>query len=200
MQGKGYNRLSTRLIIANKYISQRLVELGCGKAKTHNLNFPTKEQVPSCLIRHFVRGYFDGDGSVSDGRTPQVDIIGTTDFLLPLQDILFKELSFNKTVLNQRHKNVDNNIRSLQISGNKQCIKFRDWLYEDATIFLKRKKEIFDSYTPFERVERKCSIDNCNNKHSGNGYCRNHYYEFCGGKEKRREYYLKTMNSQVKIF
>ena len=189
-----------RLIIANKHISQRLVELGCGKAKTHNLTFPTKEQVPSCLIRHFVRGYFDGDGSVSDGRTPQVDIIGTTDFLLPLQDILFKELSFNKTVLNQRHKNVDNNIRSLQIGGNKQCIKFRDWLYEDATIFLKRKKEIFDSYTPFERVERKCSIDNCNNKHSGNGYCRNHYYEFCGGKEKRREYYLKTMNLQVKIF
>jgi len=182
------------MCIANKHISQRLIELGCGKAKTHNLTFPTEEQVPSCLIKHFVRGYFDGDGSVSGGRTPQVDIIGTIDFLLPLQNILFKELSFNKTVLNQRHKNVDNNIRSLQIGGNKQCIKFRDWLYEDATIFLKRKKEIFDSYTPFERQEIKCSVEGCDKKHSGKGYCRSHYYEFCGGKEKRREYYLKTIN------
>ena len=181
-----------RLVIANKHISERLVELGCGKAKTHNLTFPTEEQVPSCLIRHFVRGYFDGDGSVSNGRTPQVDIVGTIDFLLPLQNILFKELSFNKTVLNQRHKNVDNNIRSLQIGGNKQCIKFRDWLYEDATIFLKRKKEIFDSYTPFERQEIKCSVEGCDKKHSGKGYCRNHYYEFCGGKEKRRERFIKT--------
>lgn len=140
-----------RLVIANKHISQRLVELGCGKAKTHNLTFPTEEQVPSHLIRHFVRGYFDGDGSVNSGKAPKVDIIGTMCFLESLQDVLLHELFFSKTRLNQRHKERNNNIRSLQIGGNKQCIKFRDWLYEDATIFLKRKKDIFDSYLPFER-------------------------------------------------
>ena len=183
-----------RLVIANKHISQRLVELGCGKAKTHKLTFPTEEQVPSHLIRHFIRGYFDGDGSVSGDKQKLFSFEGTINFLLSLQQILIKELSFSETKLCQRHKDRDNTIRSLRYCGINQCILFRDWLYKDATIYLERKKNIFDSYVPFEKIERKCSIEGCDKKHSSNGYCRNHNYEFCGGKEKRRERFIKTGN------
>ena len=181
-----------RLVIANKHISQRLVELGCGKAKTHNLTFPTEEQVPSHLVRHFIRGYFDGDGSVYGDKQKQFSFVGTIEFLLPLQQVLVKELNFSKTKLDRRHKDIDNNIRSLRYGGVNQCIKFRDWLYKDATIYLERKKNVFDTYIHFERVERKCSNNGCDKKHSCNGYCKNHYYEFCGGKEKRRERFIKT--------
>ena len=144
-----------KLVIANKHISQRLVELGCGKAKTHNLVFPTEEQVPSHLIRHFIRGYFDGDGSVSGDKQKQISFVGTTNFLKLLQQILMIELGFSETKLTQRWKDRENEIRSLIFCGTNQCIKFRDWLYEGATIFMKRKKEVFDTYAPFERVERK---------------------------------------------
>ena len=181
-----------RLVIANKHISERLVELGCGKAKTHNLIFPTEEQVPSHLIRHFVRGYFDGDGSVSGDKQKQFSFVGTIDFLLPLQQILVKELNFSKTKLDQRHEDREDSIRALRYCGINQCITFRDWLYKDATIYLERKKNIFDSCISFERVERKCSVDGCGKKHFGNGYCKNHYYEFCGGREKRRERFKTT--------
>ncbi|MAX51482.1 MAG: hypothetical protein CMH22_05840 [Methylophaga sp.] len=179
------------LDITNKHISERLVELGCGKAKTHTLTFPTEDQVPKHLQRHFIRGYFDGDGSVSGNKQKQFSIVGTINFLLPLQEILMEELNFSKTKLDDRH-NKEDEIRSLRYCGINQCIKFRDWLYEDSTIFLKRKKEIFDSYSPFERQERKCSVEGCDKKHSSKGYCRNHYYEFCGGKEKRRKRFKET--------
>ena len=136
------------LTIANKHISQRLVELGCGKAKTHNLIFPTEEQVPKHLQRHFVRGYFDGDGSVSGDKQKQFCFVGTINFLLPLQQILIEELGFSKTKLDQRHKDREDSIRALRYCGINQCIKFRDWLYEDSTIYLKRKFDVFSSYKP----------------------------------------------------
>ena len=135
-----------RLVMESRKISERLVELGCGKAKTHNLVFPTEEQVPKHLQRHFVRGYFDGDGSVSGDKHKQLSFVGTIDFLLPLQQILIEELGFSKTKLDQRHKERDNEIRSLRYCGINQCITFRDWLYKDATIYLERKYDIFHSY------------------------------------------------------
>lgn len=134
-----------RMVIQNKHISQRLIELGCGKAKTHNLVFPTGTQVPKYLQRHFIRGYFDGDGSVSGDKQKQFNLVGTINFLLPLQQILIEELGFSKTKLDQRHKERDNEIRALRYCGINQCIKFRDWLYKDATIYLERKKELFYS-------------------------------------------------------
>jgi len=134
-----------RLAISNKHISQKLTELGCGKAKTHKLTFPTEEQVPNHLIRHFIRGYFDGDGCVSGNKQKLFSIVGTINFLIPLQEILIKELNFSKTKLDQRHKERNDNIRSLVYCGINQCISFRDWLYKDATIYLERKKIFFDN-------------------------------------------------------
>lgn len=181
-----------RLVIANKHISERLVELGCGKAKTHNLVFPTEGQVPKYLQRHFIRGYFDGDGSVSGNKQKQISIVGTINFLKPLQQILMSELDFSETALDQRHKDINNEIRSLRYCGINQCIKFRDWLYEGSTIFMKRKKEVFDRYNYSERVEVKCSIEGCGNKNYKKTFCRNHEYEFCNGAEKRKERFRLT--------
>lgn len=167
-----------RLVIANKHISQRLVELGCSKDKTHNLIFPTEEQVPKHLQRHFIRGYFDGDGSVSKGKKAKIDIVGTICFLNTIQNILSNELDFYEKKLNQRNKSIDNEIRSLQICGIKQCISFRNWLYENATIYLDRKKKIFDNYNKHIKLERKCSIKKCSEKHLQKGFCREHYNEY----------------------
>lgn len=132
-----------RFVIANKHISHRLVELGCGKAKTHNLTFPTEAQVPKHLQRHFIRGYFDGDGSISGDKQKQISITGNEGILKDIQEILVNELSFSKTKFDKRWKTADNDITSLRYCGKNQCIKFRDWIYKDANIFLDRKREIF---------------------------------------------------------
>jgi DNA-binding transcriptional regulator WhiA len=128
-----------RLTISNKHISKRLVELGCEKAKTHNITFPTEEQVPQHLQRHFIRGYFDGDGYISNTpRSPKLSIMGTLDFLLEIQ----KLIKTNRP-LKHRHKERDGNVRALELSGKELIIRFRDWMYKDSTIYLERKKERF---------------------------------------------------------
>lgn len=135
-----------RITISNKHISEKLVELGCGKAKTSILKFPTNEQVPQYLIHHFVRGYFDGDGSVSNGKWFKIDIISTPEFLLDLQYILKDNIDINVTKLNYSKKySKEVNIATLNIGGRLQCIRFKEWLYKDATIFLERKKKVFDT-------------------------------------------------------
>ena len=80
------------------------------------------------------------------GKKLKIDIVGTEKFLQFIQEILNKELGFFKTKLNRRYKEREDKIRCLQIYGINQCLKFREWLYKDATLFMKRKKDIFDSY------------------------------------------------------
>ena len=59
-----------------------LIKHGCVPKKSLILKFPTEEQVPEHLIRHFIRGYFDGDGWFSNTSSCfQVGIIGTEDFI-----------------------------------------------------------------------------------------------------------------------
>lgn len=41
-----------------------LDRLGCTPKKTSTLTFPTKDQVPEIFLPDFIRGFFDGDGSV----------------------------------------------------------------------------------------------------------------------------------------
>lgn len=44
-----------------------LIKQGCIPNKSLVLTFPSKHQVPENLMNHFIRGYFDGDGSISYG-------------------------------------------------------------------------------------------------------------------------------------
>ena len=63
-----------------------LKKLGCIEQKSLILTFPTEKQVPSNLIYHFIRGYFDGDGSISKGKKDnyQLCFIGTESFIKTL--------------------------------------------------------------------------------------------------------------------
>lgn len=51
-----------RLLFCSKELANDLAQLGCVNNKSLILQFPTEQQVPQELIRHFLRGYVDGDG------------------------------------------------------------------------------------------------------------------------------------------
>ena len=178
-----------RLVIANNHISQKLVELGCDKAKTYSLIFPSEKQVPKYLVRHFVRGYFDGDGWVGKKA---ICIVSTLNFCNSLAEILNQELNVN-SYIRVRHPERNNNIRMLELS-KKAARLFLSWIYRDSNIHLERKYNRYLKQMDYENSLtqfRVCSIEGCDKKHSSKGYCRNHYYQLCGGKEKRKLRYKK---------
>lgn len=86
------------LSITNKHISKQVETLGLVKAKSLKVTFPTF--LPDSLIPHFVRGYFDGNGSVNMTKAGQlsISILGTTQFCETLKKHFLKHYSKNSIV------------------------------------------------------------------------------------------------------
>jgi len=181
-----------RLVIANKHISIRLNELGCIKAKTYILQFP--KWLTLNLIPHFIRGYFDGDGWVSANmKAPAISIVSTKSFCERLALYLKNKLGIN-TYIRTRHKERNNNIRMLEVSGRNQVKLFLNLIYKNTTICMKRKKEISDSVLKYtiHKLISYCKIDGCDRKYKRKGYCQKHFYQYGGGKDERHRRYIIT--------
>jgi hypothetical protein len=143
--GKSFKRC--RWSCVNKHLHSSLVELGCIPKKSLILKFPDISLFKSKdLIRHFIRGYFDGDGCISY-RTKQHDhmmavVLGTSEFLNEMQ----KYLPFNAIrKLQYNDKSKSEITRTLNYYGE-SGLKFIDFLYQNSTIFLNRKYERYLEY------------------------------------------------------
>lgn len=118
-----------------------LIEKGCVPRKSLILKFPTEEQVPKELIRHFIRGYFDGDGWFTN--TPhcfETGLISTKEFIVEclkiLPDGLKKDSCFKSAGKATRYS----------FYSFSDVYHFLNYLYKDCTIYLDRK---YLSYVDF---------------------------------------------------
>jgi len=134
-----------RLSISSKKISDKLKELGCPQKKSFIIKFPGKGIISNDLLRHFIRGYFDGDGSFSYHHNKSCNcyqysssIVSTENFCLQLSIILKNILNIN-CFIDKRHKNKNTPTRQLHISGTNQVMKFLKWIYDNSKVNLKRK-------------------------------------------------------------
>ena len=132
----------SKMVITSKKMYQDLVNKGFSLDKTNHCLFPSEDIVPKNLQRHFIRGYFDGDGSLAISgdkkyHTYDICILGTTEFLETLKTILNKE----NVKLQKRHKNRDGNVQSLRLCGDNQVYQIMSWLYLDCTVYMERKFE-----------------------------------------------------------
>lgn len=131
-----------RLVISSKKLVNDLKSHGCYQKKTFKLKFPN---LPENMIRHFIRGYFDGDGCITINKkgTLNISIVGTIDLLNDVKQILCKKCNLNNTIYDNRHPNRNNNIRALRYGGNIVVNRIYHYLYDDSTIYLSRKKDKF---------------------------------------------------------
>lgn len=139
------------LSISSNLMSKKLAELGCFQKKSLTLKFPTEEQVPNHLIRHFIRGYFDGDGSFTKYKDSKrdyyrmtVSIIGTIYFTTILKEIIKHKLNINCNLRIRKGKE-DKTTRNLIFGGKNICEKFLNWIYNDCTFYLNRKYQKFQN-------------------------------------------------------
>ena len=113
-----------------------LIKQGCVPKKSLILKFPTEQQVPNYLIKHFIRGYFDGDGWFSNTSSCfQVGIIGTEDFIKGFLNIIEIQNKNNKIFTVHR----EDGAKRYVFGGLNDVTNFLNWIYKDATIYLDRK-------------------------------------------------------------
>lgn len=84
---------ASRVQICSTKMCRDLIDKGCTPTKSLTLEFPNTETVPQDLIRHFVRGYFDGDGcvSINDKNIIIANFVGTSDMLHGISDFLMQK-------------------------------------------------------------------------------------------------------------
>ncbi len=132
----------------SKQLYNTLHERGCVKNKTTHLKWDDIK-VPKKLMKHFIRGYFDGDGCLSFWMHKNKylkshwNITSTKAFILGLQQFIYKRFKY-KGYISQRHQS-NPNTKTIELSGIKQIITILNWLYEDATIYLLRKRNKYNN-------------------------------------------------------
>lgn len=140
--------------VTSNDLCNALILQGCTPRKSLTLTFP---KLTKSLTPHFIRGYFDGDGSVfvskeKHWRSSVVSdvihyrFIGTKAFLESVQDSI--ELGGNLQQVKQ------NKTYELAYKRNKKVECFYKYLYNNATIFMERKKIIFENHINKMKVQR----------------------------------------------
>ena len=124
-----------------------LVEKGFTKDKSYDCCIPPLRQD---IIRHYLRGYFDGDGCLCF-TNKSFHINFTTASKLLSDDVA--------SVLKSNNFNVNENIYvnsfgttmyKIDIYRTQDKINFLDWIYKDCNIYLDRK------YKKYLKVKNKC--------------------------------------------
>ncbi len=134
-----YNN-SSYLRIDSKVLANDLIDLGCIPKKSHKLKFPN---IKNKFISHFIRGYFDGDGSIHFNKpnTIKISFLGTEQFLEKLRSKINNKLNIKMNPITKL-----NSIFVLYYYGD-DARKLCHWMYKNSKdLYLVRKKYRFEKH------------------------------------------------------
>lgn len=135
---------SSCLRLTHRGFSNRCLELGLQPDKSFKIRFPEPSLVPEALLRHFVRGYFDGDGSISFNpdkcRYASLTVIGNAEFISALRQYVTTTVGVGSS----SYPHANGRSMYLGVHGNVQVERVLDHLYTGATIALPRKQSKYE--------------------------------------------------------
>jgi len=112
------------------------------------------EFVPRGLFNHWLRGFFDGDGSAR--KRPALGFCGDPGLLAVIRKLLAEEVDTRPNLAITPHT-VSKRTFYLTYSGRRVALRIADYLYKDATVWLPRKRKVIESWpepTPRQRDEK----------------------------------------------
>lgn len=129
--------LCSFISIFNKKIVSDLFKNGCVNKKSLIIRFP---DIKASYIRHFIRGYFDGDGCIYANKSYMLSLISVSkEFLEEIKSIFSNKLKIKTNISTYKNKH------KLYVCNKDDIYKIYRYFYKDSKIFLYRKKCFFDN-------------------------------------------------------
>lgn len=143
-----YDR-GTKIELGNysKTLKEDLISNGCLPRKSfenrNNLHIPN---ISEDLIPHFIRGYFDGDGgcTLNTQKSKIQKRVYIYSASLPLINEIEEFMKSKGIIFNNIIQSGKNIPVYKSTPSTKSYSNYYNFLYNDATIFMQRKKEVFD--------------------------------------------------------
>lgn len=141
-QGTKCNSETATLFISSHKLPEDLSKIGITTKKSLTLKIDL-EKVPEMLWKHFLRGYWDGDGTISLTRGKSgkisygVKCTSSKDFCEQMKFMINKFLPDINIYIRNTHENEQT--KTIELSSKKSMVLFSNFLYEDAHIYLERK-------------------------------------------------------------
>lgn len=131
--------ISYRISIKDKKIGEALASYGLNNNKSYNAFIPSIFKLPYKYVRHYMRGLFDGDGSIYNGANGiNISIVSGSEMMVKdiyntVKEHIGLKMSYRKS----------RNLHELRLFSQKDVNKFLSWLYDESSIYLDRKYNKF---------------------------------------------------------
>lgn len=155
------NTKSYRLYFSSKEIKFEIMKFINSCQKTKNLIYPPN--IPARYQKDFIRGYFDGDGNLNIKMSYRIvknekksypgirlRFFGTYPFLLGLSQTIHNENVVN--FIRQPSRKSKENVFYIEYAF-KSANSIMDWLYNGATYFLDRKKQVYNHIKNSDKIQ-----------------------------------------------
>ena len=139
---------AAKISLKDKHLVEALEKHGCTTNKTFTIKMPSLKSKE--LYRHFIRGYFDGDGSIYRMKSyisaefSCASLIFLQELKAYAEDVVKIKMSIREDLrsLNKLYK--------LETTSRCEGFRFLQHLYEKSTIYLNRK---YNQYCEYCRSE-----------------------------------------------
>lgn len=145
--GRGCGQIAIR----SNLMADDLKQYGVVPRKSYITYLP---KINDIYMSHLIRGILDGDGSIlakpsskQDGHNRylhSISFCGSHQLMEDIAKYLYNNLQLRRPI--QVYDYQDKNLSDIHIQNYEDMEKVGDWLYKDATIYLVRKNNIYNSF------------------------------------------------------